>query len=324
MKKRIGWITSSYGRNVHFLVSVYLIAYLDGPERASTERCLSSIVWFFPRADEFPGTATLLKRKKSVSKYTRVLKFFYQLLSKLRLKIFIASTSDFDQLIYEFPHLKAHNLIDAIKQAPVPLGLAHENVPVRQLQNSTRPLVLIYGRNSDWDDEHYGVGSQLSLMEQYRNTSFNFIPALVETLIQKGFFVVRIGRDKVAFQEGSSFWNYAAWGNASDEIDFYLWSRACWMITSCGGADTPRLIFHTPTLFVNSKEPPYRYSTPKAPYKQAILPAVFMRNDSTKDVMNFEELEKKELLCKYSRKSQITSSDNTNEAIIHTTLAFFE
>jgi putative glycosyltransferase (TIGR04372 family) len=98
---------------------------------------------------------------------------------------------------------------------------------------------------------------------------------VIKHLINRGFAVIRIGRDKVHLDEHPLFWNYASDSRASDLVDLLIWSQAKFLITTMGGADQLKRLFEVPTLYLNLPESPGATLIRRDIPLQAALPMVY-------------------------------------------------
>ncbi len=115
-------------------------------------------------------------------------------------------------------------------------------------------IVLLYVRNSFWFENSFARDTSINSQTQHRNSNVEDFEDSVKFLINSGYFVVRIGRDRLTTFDLPGYWNYAADESASVQKDLALWELAQFAISTGGGADQPRLLFGTPVLYINYGE----------------------------------------------------------------------
>jgi len=274
---RIGWLTISFGRVIDFLLGVY-----SGTQDSSNKSRLVSaqqVVWFFPSESRYPFTSNLLKKKGLILKSHFFFGLLYRLVSRLNFHSMLDSTSNYELRFHENRILSPKCLQESIVNSFHIDEICNKHSFFSQLQLGSDDLCLIYFRNEDWDTSVYGKGSSILNNERHRNTAVDCVQQLVEMLTNENYLVARIGRDNREYEESNKFLNYAAKHFRCDELDLYLWSKAKCILTSSGGADEPRLIFGTPTMFLNPPEPLGRYFIEDLWFPVCFLPPIYLHEN---------------------------------------------
>lgn len=321
---KIGLIPDfSYGRLIDFLCGVYA---LSNDRTGNVDSLAGKVVWI-PNSirSQYPFIYELLQSRIHIAKSSTVLRVVYRLLTKLHLSSLIAHSARFEILSESAQYVDSNSILEEVNKRLLPL-MTSRSVPqvLDRVLNSERKLILIYCRNDYWDNQIFGPQSIQSKIEGFRNVSHRTFIPVIDLLQERGYQVVRIGRDDVQLKNSSHYWNYASDPIASDFVDMVLWSRASGVITTSGGADTPKRIFDVPTLYLNLRESPgatvYNLIRPV----QVMLPAVYFRD---KEILSVSQLDKFGFLKnKFETKSlnreRVSLKDNSDKVALQSVSDF--
>lgn len=250
--KRVGHITSSYGRLIDLLVASLILN--ENPYTClNSYKKLKDTTWIFPKMDNFPFITNELRRtlkihhKKSLALYRILTK------SAMASKFFTTSQDDFNHIwktAYGNFHLK--NLLRF--QTAISPKLQSS---VDYLKSRSKGLIGFYARDTTWDFS-MGRPHEYLKTENFRNPPQNQSTQLVDALLSLGYGVIRLGRSSNPLFNfpKNNFFDYAAdFSKTSDANDFYLWSEVEFGIASVGGACQPGFFFGKPFLIWDYSEP---------------------------------------------------------------------
>jgi putative glycosyltransferase (TIGR04372 family) len=249
---------------------------------------IEKTIWIFPDSHKYPflrdfikSKVRVLSGKKYVRIYNAVAKFFpYMTVSTDDLKLL-------DDFLFCTSWRMPNDLLDFAERHPEPLSSRY-----RPLIN--REQIVLYGvRDGYWSREN----NDLSQSEEHhreigiRNSSLENHLCAMESLCDRGFQVIRIGRSPInANLYHRNFSDYATDPESNSKTDFLLWSKAKFAISTGFGADEISIIFNTPVLYLDfasgiNFELRHAYDS-----LRAYLPKVFIW-EKTSDKLTLEELE---------------------------------
>lgn len=297
---KIGWITGSHGRLIHFLYDIEHL-FIDAPEGRSIEARLKrarmhvkNTIWYFPQKQRYPEISKLLERHILISD-NRIFGFIYNFFARFSLS-FVASTDDllsFDDFFYSRNPRLLENLraeIASCVEDTFGIGVESEYLDLK----ACRDLALFCVRDGEFSTLHNDLNQSTDYLESLtnRNSNFdNFIPAIYE-LTKNRIPVIRMGRHFVPrLIEGIQFYDYASSPNVSDRLDLSIWMEASFAVSTGFGADEYSILFDTPVLYVNFGEAVNREIRGVLDVKRAYLPKTVVWSQSGK-TLSIEELEK--------------------------------
>ena len=322
---RLGLITSSFGRTFDFLMGLYMLESIDDKAGHMLEKRMRRTIWIKPNREQFPYITSLLSEKLRIVNSSYWL-FVYRFFSKLRLRFFLSSTSDIDYIPYCYTDIEQTQLINAVESSYQNTMLKSCDPMLLNLLSSDREIALVYVRNSFWDLEQSGPLSDVLKSEAHRNIDSKFLTQLIAALESKGLFVVRIGRDDLSIAESDSFLNYASKKYANDLLDLMLFRRAFCLFSSAGGADTPRVLFKTPTMFLNAKEPFSDILTSQLNFPTAVLPSSFLKKDG--DLFSKDDIMTLGLNTRHGKTKDFTKicdfRENNSETTVNAAIDFID
>lgn len=271
----VGHITRSYGRLID---TVYVV--LSSRETSVHIHqfddlliLLRKTLWVFPSASEYPFLSRLLSKELLIVRSQMCLRI-YNLLWKLfpsRTK----STDDYFPFLIQylqfgknldirhspFSHQKMLDILDELKV------------------EATRPFILLYVRSSHWD-LNILKSPTVAASQQFRNFNELDFAETVEALTDRGYSIIKIGRDCKSALSSPDFKDYASNVLANDEIDLLLFSKARFCISTSGGAEGPSVLFSTPVLIVNFRAGVLTNSRGFQDRRRCYLPITFYYHDT--------------------------------------------
>lgn len=282
---RIGWITSSYGRLVHFLFNVETVFSIEkckNPyERARAIAFAKRSLWVFPEAEEFPFIYSALSRRLIIKK-SKFFLFLYKLACKLKLeKDYIVSTDDF-RIFDRYENISESedftDLKHLISSKVDSLRIAGQFLlPDSFLDQG---VVMVCVRDGIWSRDQ---GHSHTDILVNRNSDVNTFIPVIESLCTLGYRVARGGRSKILVRfEHDNFYDYAVSSEASDLYDAHLWMVARFAISTGFGADEWACIFNTPVLYVDFGEHVNRDLRGDLDRKRCYLPKVVVWKNNGK------------------------------------------
>jgi putative glycosyltransferase (TIGR04372 family) len=121
---------------------------------------------------------------------------------------------------------------------------------IKKLRKSSRGLIGFYARDDTWDSLIKHTDAYLE-SNRYRNPQKSNAVECVESLLELGFAVIRLGRSSESFFDSprNNFFDYASdsalW---ADRLDFLLWREVDFGFVTNGGACQPALFFGKPFI----------------------------------------------------------------------------
>ena len=273
--RHIGHITRSYGRLID---TVYVV--LSSRETSfhihqfdDLLALLRKTLWVFPSAREYPFLSKLLSEELLIVRSQMFLRI-YNLLWKLcpsRTK----STDDYFPFLIQY--LQFGKDLD-IKH----LAFSHQkmlDILEEPQVEAPRPLILLYVRSSHWD-LNVLKSPTLAASQQFRNFDELDFAETVKEFTDRGYLIVKIGRDCKSSLSSPAFKDYASNVLANDEMDLVLFSKARFCISTAGGAEGPSVLFSTPVLIVNFRAGVLTNSRGFQDRRRCYLPITFYYHDT--------------------------------------------
>jgi putative glycosyltransferase (TIGR04372 family) len=324
VRYRIGFIAKNFGRLTDLLYSC-MVAVAYGPQILSEKefQAIHKTIWVFPNLNEFPYIANCLKSLGCRVSDSNLLFLTYRFLSKISPRL-VSSTDDLNGLMMRFLFFDSRlNLDDKVKELSQSSRHDKKNAFLERVEKArkARKLVLLYVRTDFWD--LCSGRADLARILRNRNSDISLYESSIATLISRGYFVVRIGRDSsVNSLSTENYVDYASSDYTCDEIDFFLWKHATFGITTGGGADEPSIIFKTPLLFLNFGEGFVSgLRGPVLEKTRGFLPKVFLDSDSGK-ILDMNELQargffqsQKQLNDEDLSRKRVVVQDNTDSTL---------
>lgn len=262
---RFGLVSNSFGRLidlVHFslCLSTFGRAKIANMLNLQDDNILNHTrTWYFANSDKYIGLLALLEstEKLTSSKFVHSL---YRVFSKFQStqKMLVSQ----DELANLGLQLQKMGLVPLESKSPWAIKSTIPSDKVLQFQKympsflNEKKIVLIHVRDDFWFDKSFAQDGSIGRQTAFRNSKFSDFQPLIFHLISKGYTVVRVGRGLPAHVASRDYWDYAGSELASDETDFSLWESATFAISTGGGADQLRILFGTPTIFLNFSEDP--------------------------------------------------------------------
>lgn len=244
---KIGWLTPSYGQLIDVIAALEII---DSAEI----RLKNNVIWYFPYRKEFPFIFGYLKTELNITS-SKAWFLIYRVLSKIKLRYFLASISDFAPIaqklyknniyptkLIKFLHGQEDSFILAIKQEFASVQFDR--------------LCLVYCRDSSWDSRVANlINNEVAKKNQFRNASNSVLEGTLLTSAIQNFSILKIGRSTLrTVVEPKNFFDYSSNIIQSDGMDLFLWSKAKVAISTGGGANQPAFLFSVPILFLDFAE----------------------------------------------------------------------
>jgi hypothetical protein len=201
--------------------------------------------WIFPERERFPFLYSELNKLINISNSTSLKP--YNFVTKWRGSRFFASSLD-DFIEYTFKGYGNSSLGNNLQVGCLYSDWVTEKV--EKLRTDSRGIVGFYARNDAWD---VSIGHSETYLgsNRYRNPDESYAIALVESLLDLGFSVVRLGRSstKLLSTTHNNYFDYAGdhtlW---ADKHDFLLWREVDFGIMTNGGACQPAFFFGKPFM----------------------------------------------------------------------------
>lgn len=250
--KKIGHITSSYGRLVDLLAATLILK--ENPHTClDCYKKLKSTTWIFPKMNSFPFIADELSRVLKI--HQKEFWTLYRILTKRNMisKFFTVSQDDFNHIWKgSYGNLDLGNLLTLQRTINREL-----HASVDYLKSSTKGLIGFYARDNTWD---FSMGQTHEYLknENFRNPPKYQSAQFVDSLVNLGYGVIRLGRSSNPLFNvpKKNFFDYASdFSKTSDANDFYLWRQVDVGIASVGGACQPGFFFGKPFLIWDFAEP---------------------------------------------------------------------
>lgn len=236
---RIGWIPQSFGRIVNFYTGC-LVLTINKDLFPDDYRKLIRTRWIFPEKDKFPFLASELDKLISILNMQSLIP--YKLASKWKFSSFMTSHLD-DFTAYAFKGYGTPTLRSSFQAELNDSERVCEEI--KKLRKSSMGLIGFYARDDTWDSL-IGHSEEYLESNRYRNPQKSNAVACVESLLELGFAVIRLGRSSKRFFDSprNNFFDYASdsalW---ADKLDFLLWKEVDFGIVTNGGACQPAFFF---------------------------------------------------------------------------------
>lgn len=316
-----GLIVPSFGRIVDMIAALekqHLVNEISAPPP----------IFYFPDKHRFPFLSTVISLKMKLSD-----KKFYAYANKIGRRYFplqVPSMSDFEKSAGEFYKAVGQKavLTEGVLST-LTFDYFEELLSSRQI--NINKLVLLYVRNADWDIFWNKLQDKDSLASlEHRNTELHLFTPTIYGLLQSGYSVIRIGRDRQRLRISSpGYFDYASSDLACDIYDFWLWKRCLGAISTGGGAHQPGILLGKPIFLANNGESIHSFKDIRRSHLR-ILPKVYYwtrseRNLSVDEIvelgiMNSENLQTSRSLLEIGVKIR----SNSPEILLTSSLEFLE
>jgi len=250
MAYKIGLITGSFGRAVNTLAGAHFLA--NSKDNFKAQNSLARTFWVFPQSSRFPFLTKALKKYLIIIPSGWMI--LYKAVTKFKFisRFFVASQDDFNDFAVQ-AYSPSHKMFEMPEKLAT---FENFNAIVSKKKINLDNLILVQIRDSHWDLAS-GLSASYINSQKYRNSNTLNVSQIIQVLLSFGYSVVTTGRiqTKEVFNFQDNFFDYASWAHATDEIDFFLWSKCVAAIGTLNGGCQPGFLFKKRFLILEYSDP---------------------------------------------------------------------